>query len=85
MLGSYLFPKPAGIGKFEVLGKFAKATFSKGATVAFKDFDQKTSEFNLNYVIKEFNARVMFFVTNTTFSALKPNFMQAGVGLQIQM
>jgi len=85
VLGSYLFPKPAGIGKFEVLGKFAKANFSKGASSVFKDYDQKTSEFNLNYIIKEFNARVMFFVTNTTFSAMKTNFMQAGVGLQIQM
>jgi hypothetical protein len=49
------------------------------------DYDQKTSEFNLNYVIKEFNARVMFFVKDTRFSAVRNNFKQAGVGLQIQM
>src|SRR6185295_5884306 len=32
ILGAYLFGKPAGMGKFQILGKFAKATFSKGVT-----------------------------------------------------
>ena len=36
-----------------------------------QDYDQNTTEFNFNYVIKEFNARVMFFVINTDFSAVK--------------
>ncbi len=31
ILGAYLFGKPAGVGKFQILGKFAKATFSKGS------------------------------------------------------
>ena len=80
--GAYLFPKLIGVGKFELLGKYAKANFSKGTGI---DYDQKTSEFNLNYIIKDFNARVMFFVKDTKFSAVKTNFLQAGVGLQIQM
>jgi hypothetical protein len=85
VLGSFLFPTPVGMGKFEVLGKYAVANFSKGLAAPNVDYDQKTSEFNLNYVIKEFNARVMFFVKDTRFSAVKNNFKQAGVGLQIQM
>ncbi len=67
------------------MGKFGKANFSKGVSTLNKDYDQKTTEFNLNYVIKEFNARVMFFVKDTRFNAVKTNFIQTGVGLQIQM
>jgi hypothetical protein len=86
VLGAYLFPKPTGgMGTFQILGKFAKATFKDGLSVANPDYDQKTSEFNLNYILKEFNARVMFFFKNTSFSAVKTNDKQFGVGLQIQM
>lgn len=72
-----------GIGKFEVLGKYAKATFREGGALA--DYDQDTSEFNFNYVIKEFNTRLMFFIINQNFTAVKSDGMKAGVGLQIQM
>jgi hypothetical protein len=85
VLGSYLFPQPMGMGKFQILGKYAKASFTKGVSELDADYDQKTSEFNLNYVIKEFNARIMFFFKNTDFSAVKTNFKQVGVGLQVQM
>jgi len=85
VLGAYLFPKPAGIGKFEVLAKYAKANFSKGVSALDADYDQKTTEVNLNYIIKEFNARIMIFFKNTDFSAVKTDFKQVGVGLQIQM
>ena len=83
LLGAYLFPQMVGIGKFEALGKYARATFSKAA--ALPDYDQDTTEFNLNYIIKEFNARVMFFFRNTNFSAVKADAIHVGVGLQIQM
>jgi hypothetical protein len=84
ILGAYLFPKPAsGMGQFQILGKYARASFSK--SLALADYDQDTTEFNLNYIIKEFNARLMFFVINQNFSAVKPDGMRAGVGLQIQM
>jgi hypothetical protein len=83
VLGAFLFPKPVGMGKFEVLGKYAKATFREGG--ALEDYDQDTTEFNLNYVIKEFNARLMFFVINTDFSAVKTSGTRVGVGLQLQM
>jgi hypothetical protein len=85
ILGSYLFPAAVGAGHFEVLGKFAVASFSQGLTALDSDYDQKTSEFNLNYLIKEFNARVMFFYKDTRFNALQSNFKQVGVGLQVQM
>ena len=40
---------------------------------------------NFNYVIKQFNARVMTFYKDTSFNAVSPDSWQAGVGLQIQM
>jgi hypothetical protein len=81
VLGSYLFPKPVGVGKFEILGKFAKVE-SLGAIASIT---QKTTEVNFNYVIKQFNARVMSFYKDTRFNRLNPNFWQVGIGLQIQM
>jgi len=85
-LGSYLFPKTLHIGKipgkFEVLGKYAKAEFTHGTT---PNYDQKTTEVNLNYVIKQFKARVMTFFEDTRFNRMEPDFWQAGVGLQLQM
>ena len=81
-LASYLFPKAVGIGKFEILGKYAKAEFTHGATPSY---NQKTTEVNFNYIIKQFKARVMTFYKDTRFNRVEPNFWQAGVGLQIQM
>jgi hypothetical protein len=82
VLGSFLFPKTIGPGKVEVLGKYAKADFTKGATPSF---NQKTTEINLNYVIKQFNARVMSFAQKVNYSNKTPDKWAAGIGLQIQM
>jgi hypothetical protein len=46
---------------------------------------QKTTEANFNYVIKQFNARVMTFYKDTRFNRLNPNFWQLGIGLQVQI
>ena len=85
-LGSYMFPKTVAMGKitgkFEILGKFAEAKFTHGSGV---DYNQKTTEVNFNYVIKQFKARVMTFYEDTRFDKVRPNFWQAGIGLQIQM
>ena len=81
-LGSYLFPKKVGIGQFEILGKYAKAEFTHGIRPSY---NQKTGEVNVNYVIKQFNARVMSFYRDTRFNRERKDFWQAGVGLQIQM
>ena len=80
--GAYLFPKQVGIGKFQILGKYAKAEFTHGA---IPSYDQKTTEINFNYIIKQFKARVMTFYKDTRFNREVPNFWQAGVGLQIQI
>ncbi len=81
-LASYLFPQMVGPGKFEILGKYAKAQFTHGLTPSYQ---QKTTELNFNYVIRQFNARVMTFYKDTRFNTMKTDFWQSGVGLQIQM
>ncbi len=81
-MASYLFPKQVGVGKFEILGKYAKADFTHGKTPSY---NQKTTEINFNYVIKQFNARVVSFWEDTRFNRNHPNFWQAGLGLQIQI
>jgi hypothetical protein len=86
VLGSYLFPPVAGMtGRLEILGKFAKASFRNGFTALDRDYDQKTTELNFNYVIREFNARVMVFYLQKNFSAVQANDKQVGVGFQVQM
>ena len=83
VLGAYLFPKMGDQpGQLQVLGKFAKAKFEEGIT---PDYDQKTTEINVNYILNQFNARVMFFFRNTTFTEVKTDSKAVGVGLQIQM
>ena len=84
-LASYLFPKKIGMGQIEVLGKFAGADFTHGLAIANVSYHQKTTEVNVDYVIKQFKARVMTFVKETRFDQVRPNFFQAGVGLQVQM
>jgi hypothetical protein len=82
-LASFLFPKAVGMGKFEILGKYAKADFTKGSIASY---NQKTTEINLNYVIKQFNARLMAFYEDTRFNRKSiPNFWTLGLGFQIQM
>jgi hypothetical protein len=86
LLGSYLFPSATGApGKFEILGKFAKANYTNGLNPIDVDYSQKTSEINLNYIIKDFNARVMIFYLDKHFNAVGVNDKQNGVGLQLQM
>ena len=85
-LGSILLPKEVAFGKikgkFEVMGKFAKAESHGQSTYV----SQKTTEINLSYIIKQFNARVMTFFQDTRFNQKTiPNTWQAGIGLQIQM
>lgn len=82
LLAAYLFPRRVGEGRFEVLGKYARARFREGLT---PDYDQTTTEFNLNYVIRQFNARVMIFVKDTAYTGVNPDDFQVGLGLQLQM
>ncbi|MCU1334587.1 MAG: Phosphate-selective porin [Bryobacterales bacterium] len=81
-LASYIFPKAIGVGKVQILGKYAKADFTHGLTPSY---NQKTTEVNVNYLIREFNARVMTFFRNTNFTRQRPDSWVAGIGFQIQM
>jgi hypothetical protein len=85
-LASYLFPKVVSFGKFkgkfELLGKYAKAEFTHGTAPGY---DQKTTEINFDYVIKQFNARIMSFYEDQRYNREQPNTWHAGIGLQIQM
>jgi len=75
----------SGPGRWEVLGKYAHARFRDGASIFDVDYDQKTTEFNLNYVIEQFNARMMIFIKDTRFDAIRSDFLQIGIGMQVQM
>lgn len=55
-LASYLFPQAVGIGKFQVLGKYSDKTIDSALRGSLK-----TTEINVNYIIKSFNARVGFY------------------------
>jgi hypothetical protein len=84
VLGAYMFPK-SGIGNWELLGKFGEARFREGLTEFDPNYNQKTGEINVNYVIKQFNARVMMFYKDTRFDAVRTDKKEFGVGLQLQM
>lgn len=82
LLGAYLFPQEVGIGKFQVLGKYGEATYE----LIGADVKQKTSELNLNYIIKQFNARAsIFYIEHKYDNNFSPDNKQFGVGLQVQM
>jgi hypothetical protein len=86
ILASYLLPPAMGMtGKFQVLGKYAQAKFTNGITVLDKDYTQKTTEVELNYILNDFNARVTAFFLNTSYDAIGKNSKQVGVALQFQM
>lgn len=80
---AYVLPKPVGPGKIQLLGKFSKADFTHGGTAL--NYNQKTTEFNVNYLFKEFNGRVMTFFRKADYSRGKPTSWAAGLGLQIQI
>lgn len=82
VLGAYTFPEIVGVGKFQPLIKFSKKTFEHGLS---PDTDQKTTEVNLNYIIKSFNARISLFYLSTKIDPVNTTDNKFGLGLQIQM
>lgn len=84
VLGAFLFPQQLGIGKFQVLGKYADADFDNDGAVS-TDFTQQTTELELNYIMKAFNARLSLFYVTTDFDDDAPDVDQIGLGLQIQI
>ena len=88
MLASFLIPKEVGIGKFELLGKYAGAEFTDGLItplVRNPSYQQKTTEVDFDYIIKQFDARLMSFFKDTRFNAVNSDFFEAGIGLQFQI
>jgi hypothetical protein len=91
VLAAYLLPQPMGVGKLQFLAKYGKATYDFATT---PDADQKTTELNVNYIIKAFNARVSLFYLDSKYSPqvvtpaaqrIGPDYKAYGLGLQIQM
>jgi hypothetical protein len=91
-LVSYLFPQVIGIGKFQILAKYAKSTYDFDGDAdddtPAEDVGQKTKIVEIGYIIKEFNARVSLFYNDISFDANTENLLSHkvyGVGLQLQM
>jgi hypothetical protein len=83
-LASYLFPQVIGIGKFQLLGKYSSKDYD--ATALTPDIGIKTKEVNVNYIIKEFSARVgMYYLTQTSYASPDASPKEFGVKLQLQM
>jgi hypothetical protein len=94
LLGAYILPMDIGIGKLQFLVKVAKNEFdfTQLPGLANTDVDQDTTEININYLIKQFNARISAFYIDTDYSgtvfpgtALSLDGKKYGVGLQVQM
>lgn len=83
-LAAYVFPEVVGIGKFQVLGKYSEKSFDATTTVA--SFKVKTTEADVNYIIKSFNARVgLYYLTQKTDIAGTVTPSEFGLKLQLQM
>ena len=85
-LVSVLFPKEIGIGKVEALGKFADAEYTGGLDpTSNPNYRQKTTDVELGYIIKQFDARLFAFGENKSFTGVQNNYWTAGLGLQLQL
>jgi hypothetical protein len=86
VLGSYLFPQVVGIGRFQPLVKYAHAnyTFDTGPTPTDT---QKTVDVELNYIIKQFNARLSLYYLDVKYDhdVAGIDHKVVGLGLQLQM
>jgi hypothetical protein len=82
LLGAYLFAGEAGPGKFQLLAKYGQASYDYFGT----DVDQDTMEFDVNYLIKTFNARISLYYLDKSFDPdVGTDTSTIGLGLQIQM
>jgi len=83
-LAAYLFPQQVGIGKVQFLGKYGAARFNDSTGLG-PEYEQTTMEFNINYLIKTFDARISLFYKDSKLDAGLPDTTQIGVGLQVQI
>ena len=79
-LVSFLFPAEIGIGKLQPLVKYGEKTY-----VGTSDVKLKTTEVDLNYIIKAFNARVSLFYLGQKLDPPGTDDKQYGLTLQLQM
>ena len=86
-LASILFPKVIGVGKIQALGKFALAEFTDGigTPITNPSYRQKTTEVDLGYIMKQFDARMYAYGKITSFNQVQTNYWDAGIGLQFQL
>jgi hypothetical protein len=82
-LASYLFPQVVGIGKIQLLGKYAQKSINATATSTSDKL--KTSEINVNYIIKSFNARVGLYFLNQKDDVVDTSKKEFGLKLQLQI
>jgi hypothetical protein len=82
VLGAYLFAGEVGPGKLQLLAKYGQATYDFFGA----DLDQDTLEFDVNYLIKTFNARISLYYLDKSFDPeVGGDTSTVGLGLQIQM
>lgn len=86
LLGSYLFPQVVGIGRFQPLVKYAHANYTFDTGPSPTD-TQKTVDVELNYIIKQFNARISLYYLDVKYDhdVAGIDHKVVGLGLQLQM
>lgn len=85
VLGSYLFPMRVGMGKFQLLAKYAHATYQYTSTGLNSDA-QKTTDVEFNYIISKFNARVSLYYLDVNYDneIAGQSHKVLGLGVQLQ-
>jgi hypothetical protein len=86
VLGSYMFPQVVGVGRFQPLVKYAHANYTFDTGPSPTD-TQKTVDVELNYIIKQFNARVSLYYLDVKYDhdVAGIDHKVVGLGLQLQM
>lgn len=80
-LVAYTFPQVVGIGKIQPLVKYSQKTYDFGESDKVK-----TTEVDVNYIIKEFNARVgLYYLTQKNDESSGSTPTEIGLKLQLQM
>jgi hypothetical protein len=69
------------MGKVQLLGKFGTSSLDGVAGAAGSDID--TTEVNVNYIIKSFNARVSLFYLDHSYSTTGLDDSAIGLGVQL--
>jgi hypothetical protein len=92
VLAAYMLPMDLGIGKLQFLAKVAmnEYDFLDAPGAIDTNVEQDTLELNVNYLIKQFNARITAFYIDSDYSSdvisgVSLDGKSYGIGLQVQM